>query len=180
MWALVYSRGLKLALVSAYIRHTNGEGAGELSRALAQATEISDSVFLGMDSNGHSPSWGPRTTDLNPVGRIVEGVLAESNLLVVNSSDSPATFRSEQGYESWIDVSAASPSLVFHIADWGVYPEFAVGSDHRVIMLRIDRGWNGSRIGWARTGKRPTGMSSTGICFDPWTQLNARENYWTL
>ena len=95
MWALVYSRGLKLALVSAYIRHTNGEGAGELSRALAQATELSDCVFLGMDSNGHSLSWGPRNTDLNPVGRIVEGVLAESNLLVVNSSDSPATFCSE-------------------------------------------------------------------------------------
>ena len=35
MWALVYSRGLMLALVSAYIRHINGEGAGELSRALA-------------------------------------------------------------------------------------------------------------------------------------------------
>ena len=77
---------------------------------------------------------------MNPVGRIVEGVLAESNLLVVNSSDSPATFCSDQGYETWIDVSAASPSLVFHIADWGVYPELKVGSDHRVIMVRIDQG----------------------------------------
>ena len=35
---------------------------------------------------------------------------------------------------------AALPSSVFHIADWGFYPELKVGSDHRVIMVPIDQG----------------------------------------
>lgn len=93
MWAVVYSRGLKLLLMSTYVHHTSGEGADELSRALAQASKVSNLVFLGMDSNGHSPTWGPKDSDLDPVGRIVEGVLVESNLLVVNNLDSPATFK---------------------------------------------------------------------------------------
>ena len=38
--------------------HSNGEGAEELTRAIARASEISDFVFLGMDSNGHSPLLG--------------------------------------------------------------------------------------------------------------------------
>ena len=55
MWTSLFFRGLKLAVISAYLRHTNGEGAEELSRAIAKASEISEFVFLEMDSNGHSP-----------------------------------------------------------------------------------------------------------------------------
>ena len=57
-------------------------------------------VLLGSDCNDHSPLWGPRTARLDYVGGLVEGVLSESNLLVVNSSDSPATFYSDHGNES--------------------------------------------------------------------------------
>ena len=139
LWTVLYSRGLKLAFVSAYIRHSTGEGSDELSRALAKASGVSDFIFLGADGNGHSPSWGPPGTRLDAVGRMVEGVLSESNLLVLNTTNSPATFRSDLGHESWIDISAASPALVYHIAEWGVHPEIEVGSDHRLVMATIDQ-----------------------------------------
>ena len=139
MWTSLFFRGLKLIVISAYICHTNGVGADELSRAIARASEISDFVFLGTDSNGHSPLWGPKKTKLDCVGRLVEGVLSEGNLLVLNNPKSPATFRSDHGEKSWIDISAASPALVYHIAEWGVHPEIEVGSDHRLIMVTIDQ-----------------------------------------
>ena len=100
MWTSLFFRGLKLIVISAYLRHTNGEGAEELTRAIARASELSDFVFLGMDSNGHSPLWGPRNTELDVVGRLVEGVLSEGNLLVLNSPDSPATYFSDHGNTS--------------------------------------------------------------------------------
>ena len=146
MWTSLFFRGLKLIVISAYIRHTNGVGADELSRARARASEISDFVFLGTDSNGHSPLWGPKKTKLDSVGRLVEGVLSEGNLLVLNNPDSPATFHSDHGEKSWIDISAASPALVYHIAEWGVHPEIEVGSDHRLIMVTIDQ-----EVEWAAT-----------------------------
>ena len=136
--AVVYARGCSIAFVSAYIRHTNGEGAGELTRALMRASSASDSTFLGADCNGHSPLWGPQGTRTDVVGGIVEGVLGESGLLVLNSINAPATFRSDAGQESWIDISAASPALVCRIAEWGVHPDVEVGSDHRLILTTVE------------------------------------------
>ena len=138
MWTTLFFRGLKLAVVSAYIRHTSGEGADELTRAVARASEVTQFVLLGADSNGHSPSWGPRN-NLDAVGRLVEDVLSEGHLLVLNSSDSPPTFYSDHGDYSWIDITAASPALVSHVAEWGVYPGIEVGSDHRLIITVIDQ-----------------------------------------
>ena len=40
LWTVLYSRGLKLAFVSAYIRHSTGEGSDDLSRALAKASGV--------------------------------------------------------------------------------------------------------------------------------------------
>ena len=138
LWTSLFFRGLKLIVISAYLHYECGEGAEELTRAIARASEISDFVLLGMDSNGHSPLWGPRGTVVDRVGRLVEGVLSEGNLLVLNNPDSPATFHSDHGDTSWIDITAASPALVYHIAAWGVHPEIEVGSDHRLIMVTID------------------------------------------
>ena len=61
-------RGIPLLIISAYIRHTTGDGVEELSRALAQAPDIAPLVFVGMDANGHSPLWGPEGTKVNRVG----------------------------------------------------------------------------------------------------------------
>ena len=56
---VVYVRGLTLAIVSAYIRHSTGDGVEELTRALMRAANVSDFCPLGSDCNGHSPLWGP-------------------------------------------------------------------------------------------------------------------------
>ena len=86
--ATVQFRGEPLVLVSAYIRHTTAEGATDLSSALNRARTFSPFVYVGLDSNGHSPLWGPADTRLDRVGEIVEGVLCEGSVWVVNSQDS--------------------------------------------------------------------------------------------
>ena len=45
--------------------------------------------LVGMDSNGHSPLWGPKSVKQDQLGRRVEDALAEGNMLVLNHSDSP-------------------------------------------------------------------------------------------
>ena len=42
-----------------------------------------------MDSNGHSPLWGPEEVELDKVGELVEDALGEGDLSVVNHHDSP-------------------------------------------------------------------------------------------
>ena len=66
-------RGTPLVLISVYIRHTSGDGADQLSRALAVASDCSPLVFVGMDANGHSPQWGPAGSRVDRVGELVEG-----------------------------------------------------------------------------------------------------------
>ena len=113
MWTTLFFWGLKLAVVCAYIRHTSGEGVHELSRAVARASEVTQFVLLGADSNGHSPSWGPRN-NLDAVGRLVEDVLSEGHLLVLNSSDLPPTFYSDHvAIIRGLTLQAASPALLF-------------------------------------------------------------------
>ena len=84
--------------ISAYIRHTSGEGVNQLSNAIAKASTMSPFVFVGMDSNGHSPLWGPEGTKLDRIGESVEEALCEGGLLVLNSQDSPPTFCSDLGH----------------------------------------------------------------------------------
>ena len=67
----VQFRGEPLVLVSAYIRHTTAEGAATLSNALNRARDLSPFVYVGLDSNGHSPLWGPADTRLDWVGETV-------------------------------------------------------------------------------------------------------------
>ena len=81
-----------MVVVSAYIHHMAGEGLDELSRALAKVSRVLNFIFFRADSNGHSPTWGPQGTRLDVVGRKVDGVFSESNLLVLNTTNSLATF----------------------------------------------------------------------------------------
>ena len=124
-------------LISAYIRHTSGEGVNRLSNAIAKASVMSPFVFVGMDSNGHSPLWDPEGTKLDRVGESVEEALCERGLLVLNSEDSPPTFRSDLGHTTWIDVSAVSPALVSHVVDWAVREDIEILSDHRMIITQL-------------------------------------------
>ena len=78
-------RGEPLVVISAYIRHTSAEGADALANTVREAHRISPFIYVGMDSNGHSPLWGPAGTRVDHVGEVVESVLCEGGLWVVNS-----------------------------------------------------------------------------------------------
>ena len=91
---------MKLIVISAYFRHTTGNGADQLSRALAHASEMLSFIFAGLDSNGHSPLWGPAGSKVDKIGEMVERVLCGGGLLVLNSQDSPPTFCSDMGQKT--------------------------------------------------------------------------------
>ena len=130
-------RGESLVLISAYIRHTSAEGAATMASAVRKARTISPFIYAGMDSNGHSPLWGPADTRVDHVGEVVEGVLCEGGLWVVNSQESAPTYHSDMGHASWIDVSAASAPVIPWIADWAVCDSVEVLSDHRLIVGQL-------------------------------------------
>ena len=155
-------RGTPLVIISAYIRHTTGDGTDQLSRALALASAMSPLVYTGLDANGHSPLWGPPGTRVDRVGEMVEGALSEGNLLVLNSQSSPPTFCSDSGHTSWIDVSAATPALIPSIVGWSVWDSVEVFSDHKLIVtelfdqprkaeVRLVRDW--ASVDWIRFGQ---------------------------
>ena len=96
--------------------------------------------LVGMDSNGHSPLWGPKSVKQDQLGRRVEDALAEGNMLVLNHSDSPPTFHGDWGQPTWIDVTAASPSVASRTTSWSVRTSLEVASDHHLIQTILDLG----------------------------------------
>ena len=125
------------AVLSSYLRHTTGEGLAELSDFLRFSRRNCTDVFLCSDSNAHSPLWGPPSVSSDVVGKKLEELFAQENMLVLNHSDSPPTFRGDSGQTSWIDVTAATPSLVPKVLSWQVAEDMEVASDHIPIITRI-------------------------------------------
>ena len=98
--ALLECSGFSFIILSAYLRHTTGEGHDELSHAFRVLRDRCGGILLCADCNGHSPLWGPSTVGLDAVGRKMEDIIAQENLCVLNHSDSPPTFRGPNGKES--------------------------------------------------------------------------------
>ena len=122
--------------ISAYIQYTTRLGCSDLQRVLGE-TRREPLRFLGMDSNGHSPLWGPASQGTNSVGERVEGVLSSEEFFVLNQPDGPETFQSATGAIAWIDVTAVSSCLVANVAGWRVEPEVETGSDHHLVISEI-------------------------------------------
>ena len=135
--AQLWFSGFSCVVLSSYLRHTSGEGLAELSDFLGFARLISTGVLLCSDSNAHSPLWGPPSVSSDAVGKKLEEVFAQENMLVLNHSDSPPTFRGDSGQNSWIDVTAVTPSLVHRVFSWQVVEDMEVASDHIPIITRL-------------------------------------------
>ena len=103
---------------------------------------------MGLDSNGHSPLWGPVGSKVDKIGEMVEGVLCGGGLLVLNSQDSPPTFCSDTGQQTWIDVSATSPALVPSVSEWAVWDHVEVLSDHPLIVTQMLTQLGSTDIRW--------------------------------
>ena len=69
----------ELGVFSSYIRPMTGEGLDQLSQGLDMAIGRTWHRLVGMDSNGHSPLWGPKSVKQDQLGRRVEDALAEGN-----------------------------------------------------------------------------------------------------
>ena len=126
-----------MVFISAYIRHTSGEGLSALAASIRQARKRCPRIVVGMDGNGHSPWWGPAHVIANPVGMAIEDMIMELDLVIANSPPSAASFLSDTGGQSWIDVTLATPSGAHLIANWRVDPAFFTGSDHQAIFFAI-------------------------------------------
>ena len=136
--AMVTTHVGNLWVFLAYIRYLTGVGLDQLSCGLELATSSLHLRFVGMDSNGHSPLWGPNTVQLDGVGRMVEETLATSNMLVLNDPAAPPSYHGDQGQQAWIDVTAASPSLASRVSHWSVCTSLTLSSDHFLIQTIVD------------------------------------------
>ena len=122
----------------AYIRYLTGVGLDQLSYGLELAASSLRLQFVGMDSNGHSPLWGPNLVQLDRVGLMVEETLSASNMFAMNDPVAPPCFHGDQGQQAWIDVAAASPSLASQISHWSVCTSLTLSSDHFLIQTIVD------------------------------------------
>ena len=142
----------------AYIRYLTGVGLDQLSYRLELAASSSRLRFVGMDSNGHSPLWGPNTMQLDRVGWMVEETLSASNVFIINDLAAPPSYHGDQGQQAWIDVTAASPSLTSRISHWSVCTSLTLSSDHFLIQTIVDLAPSRVRVrqipDWATTDWR--------------------------
>ena len=128
-------QGFSIAFISSYLRHSTGEGHEELSLAIEASRDLCSATILCADCNGHSPLWGPSSVALNTVGQLMENIIVQERLLVLNHSDSPTTFRGDNGQVSWIDITAVTPNLLSRVVSWSVDESMEVGSDHIPIHI---------------------------------------------
>ena len=127
-------RGL-VAFISAYIHHTDGAGLDALTALLAITRYQTSQIVLGMDCNGHSSWWGPPQTVTNAVGRQVEDIILHERLTVLNRWPCPATFHSEMGHQSWIDLSLSTGLLASCITEWRVLEDVDFDSDYSPVSF---------------------------------------------
>ena len=127
-----------LIFISAYVRHTSGEGLDALAAACRWAKGRCPRVILGLDGNGHSPLWGPPSVRRNQVGSLLEDFIVSCDLDILNDRGGPATFVSDVGDRTWIDLTLSTPCISVSIPDWRVQEDFLSGSDHRPIFFSVD------------------------------------------
>lgn len=127
----------RVGLLSAYIQSSTARGLQDLQQATSAALAISPWLLIGMDSNGHSPSWGPGNVRCNHVGHQIEDFTIRHKLQILNDPDSPPTFVSNVRSFSWIDVSAASSSLAHLCQGWQVI-EKDFHTDHYPVLVRLN------------------------------------------
>ena len=147
----VDTRQGKVALISSYIRHLRGEGLEDLSLLLDQVRLLTPLILISADVNGHSSWWGPPSLESNANGQLMEDFILTQSLEVLNRWPSPATFVSEQGQESWIDLTLGSPQLSPLVSSWRILSDY-LGSDHRPISFSLEgtfpKTYDDSRLDW--------------------------------
>ena len=135
---LISTQRGKIALISAYLHHTDGSGLTELQSLVTSTRQHTSYILVGLDSNGHSNWWGPPETITNAVGTLVEDFILHNRLVVANQLPCSPTFHSDQGFQSWIDITLSTPALSSHISHWRVLDDVPLDSDHSPLTFMIN------------------------------------------
>ena len=120
-------------LVSMYFQYSNDikESLALLERILQKLR--GESILIAADANARSPLWGD--CKLDERGMELEDFINQYDLVVLNQSDSPATYSSALG-ESHIDVTLVTSQMYNLVADWSVKLDWTT-SDHRTIVTTL-------------------------------------------
>ncbi len=127
-----------VACISAYLHFRHGTGLDALSSMLSKVKMQTPFIFLAVDTNGHSPWWGPPNQASNETGQLFEDFVLSHNLQIANRWPTPPTFVSDRGFEAWLDVSLLSSRLSLFLLSWTVLENEDLASDHRAILTTMD------------------------------------------
>ena len=135
--ALISTRRGPVAFISAYIRHTDGDGLGALTHLVTDTRPQTPQMIIGADCNGHSSWWGPPDTAANAVGSLLEDFILHERFTILNRWPCPATFHSDMGHQSWIDLSLSTAPLASAVEDWRILADVDFDSDHSPVPFSL-------------------------------------------
>ena len=72
------------------------------------------------------------------MGTLVEDFILHNRLVVANQLPCSPTFHSDQGFQSWIDITLSTPALSSHISHWRVLDDVPLDSDHSPLTFMIN------------------------------------------
>ena len=136
--AFVSTRLGTLGLVSAYLPLHASVELSHLSTVLDTMRHTTPLYLIGGDFNGHSRWWGPPSQHTNSNGALIEDFILDNQLIVQNRWPSPATYTSDSGFQTWIDITLTSPRLTSFLHSWEALPETLLGSDHTPISFTVN------------------------------------------
>lgn len=127
----------KLGLVSVYLE--GSEDIGPYLQQIQEAVEEMNTphVILAGDVNAKSHWWGEFREDDR--GTSFVELLAQLNMTVLNSGQTAtfSVFRNNRVYESIVDVTACTNTLLNRVTNWKVHTDLIATSDHRAITFEI-------------------------------------------
>jgi len=93
-------------------------------------------LILGCDTNSHCPLWGGE--DLNTHGEMVESFIFEKNLDIVNIGQDATFSGINNEFNTFIDITLTSCSMMDRIINWKVDIITPSHSDHRYISYELN------------------------------------------
>lgn len=127
----------RLGLVSVYLEGTEDIGPYLIHIQRAVEEMRTPEVILAGDVNAKSYWWGESGEDSR--GEAYVELLAQLNMSVLNKGHTAtfSAYRNNRAYESIVDVTAATNTLLPKMQNWKVNPDLVTSSDHRAITFEV-------------------------------------------
>ena len=122
-------------IASAYLDITKPIPKGMLSKLTTYCRERKIPLFIGMDSNAHSTSWGESNT--NDRGRTLDDWVFNQDMFMMNTGNTPTFCPINRGCQTIIDITLTNAWATPLLHRWGVALEECSFSDHRMIRFQL-------------------------------------------